>query len=267
MLSRKLLRVMISSFLLFSACSSITDYENIELEVSSKLVSHGVWYCREFPLKQNKLRISSLDVNLASLVSVKDVEPPPSEVKEASEKESGDGNGIVPNISNVPITGICQNQGVAQSWVDTVNKELAVIPSNLLQGFENSGWRMYCTTKNLDRTYFGGRFGAVMGVTLYEERLIYIEDRWDAVTESPVHEFGHYLDHSLGFISNKSEFRGIFNSEQGTFRRVYGVPSYFTEEELFAEAFWRYLTSNRSTMRANCPQLTAFIEKAIDLAS
>lgn len=155
---------------------------------------------------------------------------------------------------------LCQNEGVGASWVTAVNDQLRAVPAALREQFQNQGWRMYCTTKNLDRSYFGGQFGAVMGVTLYDDRLIYIEDRNDAVTEAPVHEFGHYYDYSLGFISHKGTFGSIFRAEQQAFRRAYGVPGYFNEEELFAEAFWRYLTTDKAAFQAAVPQLYGFFQ-------
>lgn len=261
---RKTLRGFCTLLLAFCLCNSWVEADSIEVTAKGNLIYHNVTTINNF----GKDGINSIGVgwstNLSSLVKVREPDPPVGETADSSSESS---SGILPSISSTPIVGICQNEGVSQSWVDRVNQELAVVPSNLLDKFSNSGWRMYCTTKNLDRTYFGGQFGAVMGVTLYDEHLIYIEDRTDAVTESPVHEFGHYLDWSLGFISNKPEFVGIFNNEQGTFRRIYGVPSYFTYEELYAEAFWRYLTSNRNTFRSNCPQLADFIERTIAMAS
>lgn len=158
---------------------------------------------------------------------------------------------------------ICQNDGVADSWVQAVNEQLRVIPATLLQQFQAQGWHMYCTSDDIDKVHFGGQFGSVMGVTVYDNKVIYIEDRQIAVTESPVHEFGHYLDYSLGFISHQAEFMNIYQREQATFRNAYGVPGYFNQEELFAEAFWRYLTSNRASFRSSVPGLCSFFDKVV----
>ena len=245
--------------LLYSVCSI-----HIETGVSPMYIPISVRHIdiRFTPYSEKAL----FNINIREfdgLISEREIEPI---------KEDTTASPSVTDITSAPetepiVNGICQNDGVTSDWVNRVNSNLSVVPANLIQRFKSEGWRMYCTTKNLDRTYFGGQFGAVMGVTLYEEKLIYIEDRWDAVTESPVHEFGHYLDSSLGYITSTSEFRSIFNAEQSTFRSVYGVPSYFTEEELFAEAFWRYLTSSRDKLNMSCPRLTKFIEDAIARAN
>lgn len=183
------------------------------------------------------------------------------------EELSNDINEKVPATTNtlssltdrVTSITLCQNAGVSQSWVDTINNNLSVIPSHLLERFRSSGWSMYCTPDNIDAKWFGSQFGAVMGVTVYDYKVIYIEDRTDAVNEAPVHEFGHFLDCNLGFISDSQDFINVFNAEQAIFRSAYGVPSYFDRKELFAEAFWRYLTSNRDTFRATCPGLARIL--------
>lgn len=159
------------------------------------------------------------------------------------------------------LSKLCQNDGVNQSWVDQVNETLTCVPKHILEGFKNRGWHMYCTSKNLDRTFFGGQFGAVMGCTVYEDHNIWLEDRQDAVTEGPVHELGHYVDYTLGWASHTGEFNQIFNAEQATFRNAFGVPGYFNNEELFAEAFWRYYTSN--SMASVTPRLHDYLSRMI----
>lgn len=156
---------------------------------------------------------------------------------------------------------VCENQNVSQSWVDAANQTLRSVPKQILDGFTSRGWHMYCTDKNLDDTFFGGQFGAVMGCTIYEDRTIYLEDRTDAVTEGPVHELGHYADHTLGWASRTGEFQNIFQSEQQAFRNTFGVPGYFNEEELYAEAFWRYFVSPE--MASVTPRLYGYIAKTV----
>lgn len=156
---------------------------------------------------------------------------------------------------------LCQNDGVDTSWINKVNQTLTCVPKSILEGFQNRGWRMYCTTKNLDSTFFGGQFGAVMGCTDYDTHTIWLEDRQDAVTEGPVHELGHYVDYTLGWASHTAEFNRIFQNEQATFRNAYGVPGYFNNEELFAEAFWRYYISNN--MASVTPGLHDYLTKSI----
>ena len=75
-----------------------------------------------------------------------------------------------PTISkSVSLSGPEINDGVDASWVAAVNQELAKAPANVLQAFTNSGWSFHVTPMNIDAVYFGGQYGSVMGVTVYEE--------------------------------------------------------------------------------------------------
>lgn len=86
--------------------------------------------------------------------------------KEAQQKQAAK----TPTISkSVSLSGPAINDGVDALWVAAVNQELAKAPANVLQAFTNSGWSFHVTPMNIDAVYFGGQYGSVMGVTVYEE--------------------------------------------------------------------------------------------------
>lgn len=156
---------------------------------------------------------------------------------------------------------ICEKDGnVDDSWITTINNQLEMIPTSLIQQFQNDGWHIYCTDMNIDAAYYNSQYGAVMGTTNYYEHRILIEDRQKAVTEAVIHEIGHWYDWHLGTVTDSNEFINIYNTETNAFKNTFSVHFYYDQKELFAEAFWKYITDNQ-TLKNGCPMLYEFIAK------
>lgn len=147
-------------------------------------------------------------------------------------------------VQPVYAQSICQMDGIVDSvWLEEVEQELQDIPEGLLDEFQNQGWSMYVTDKDIDTVFFDGMYGSVMGVTLYEDRQIYIEDRETAVRESTQHEFGHFLDYisgTSGFLSDETWFQELYWAESAAFCDEYQVTFYWDSREFFAEGFFQY---------------------------
>lgn len=153
----------------------------------------------------------------------------------------------------------CQKDGyVDDSYVNIVNQQLSAIPPYIQDAFVRDGWSVYVTGINIGQTYYPGQFDMVMATTNYEEKRILIEDRMDAVYESPIHEVGHWFDLYLGLVTNSDLFQEIYNAESASFIRAYGTDCVRDEMELFAEGFWYYIV-NPGRLQAVSPQLYAFI--------
>lgn len=160
-------------------------------------------------------------------------------------------------------SGICEKDGyVDEHWISDINAQLAMIPSYLITEFQNDGWHIYCTDMDIDAVYYNSQFGAVMGTTNYEEHRILIEDRTIAVTDAVVHEMGHWLDWHNGTVTNSDEFMNIYYAETDAFKSTFNMTCYYDQKELFAEAFWKYLTDNQQ-LANNCPQLYNFMSRYI----
>lgn len=157
--------------------------------------------------------------------------------KEAQQKQAAK----TPTISkSVSLSGPEINDGVDASWVAAVNQELAKAPANVLQAFTNSGWSFHVTPMNIDAVYFGGQYGSVIGVTVYEENAIYLEDRWDAVQEAALHELGHFVDSYLGY---PSDTLSIYDAEAASYCSYFGVDFYWDRMGFYADSFWKYVTT------------------------
>lgn len=164
--------------------------------------------------------------------------------------------------AGVVTPGICEKDGSATDyWMNRVNQELAYVPENVKSAFVNRGWHIYITDKNIAQTWFSGVYNSVQGVTSYNTRSIYIEQR-EAAMEAPVHEIGHFVDAALGYPSQSSEFAGIYNAEVGVFKAGISNPGCVSDtRELFAEGFY-YLCKNPSKVT---PQLKSFLEARVGM--
>lgn len=161
------------------------------------------------------------------------------------------------------ISGICEKDGyVDDHWISDINAQLSIIPSYLITEFQNDGWHIYCTDMDIDAVYYNSQFGAVMGTTNYEEHRILIEDRTIAVTDAVIHEMGHWLDWHNGTVTDSNEFLNIYYAETDIFKSTFHMTCYYDQKELFAEAFWKYLTDNQQ-LANSCPQLYDFMSRYI----
>jgi hypothetical protein len=177
--------------------------------------------------------------------------------QQAAQVTSGTNNTTFASYSSW--VNICQTDGTSQYWADWVNKELEVVPVKLLESFTANGWKMYTTTKNIDKVWFNGAYGSVKGVTDWDTKEIYLEDRNNAVLEATIHEFGHYVDWLNNKISTTSEFQELYAQEGQMFKQAYSVTFYYNNNEFFAEAFSEYC-KNPAKLQANCPNIYTMMQ-------
>lgn len=165
------------------------------------------------------------------------------------------------SIASPPSSAViqCQKDGnVSDAIVEIVNQQLSLLPSNLQNAFIADGWSIYVTDIDLDKTYYGGKYGQVMASTNYEEQRILIESRTDAAYESPIHETGHWFDYYVGFPSCTEEFASVYAAEKDVFIRSYGSTCVSDTLEFFAEGFWQYIV-NPDKLKTVSPELYLFI--------
>ena len=74
---------------------------------------------------------------------------------------------------------------------DEFEAELALVPELHMKFLKERGWKIQLTTKNLAEEYDYPSY--ICGITLYEEKIIYIDaDEW-AIRRSTIHEIGHAI--------------------------------------------------------------------------
>lgn len=138
------------------------------------------------------------------------------------------------------ITDIVKTIGnVNPDYIKIIEENLSLLPEELVQHFVSNGWKLYLTTEDIAKVYLGRKYESAMAVTVYSLKLIVIENREEAVKESVIHEFGHYLDYVLGFPSLSNEFHDFYVTEASTFKsNIPNASCVSDEREFFAETFY-----------------------------
>ena len=135
------------------------------------------------------------------------------------------------------------------------------IPAKYIDRFISDGWHFYLTSENIGQTYMNDS-QSYQGLTVYDTKAVYIENRRKAVTEAPVHEFGHYISHVTGTVSAltcSDTWRALYESE-GVSCADKGLGKYATTNpnEYFAECFYYYIL-NPALLKQAVPNTYEYI--------
>ena len=155
--------------------------------------------------------------------------------------------------------GFVQKEGnVDDKWLYEIEARYVVIPENIRGHFQRNGWSIVCTEYDLGARFFDSQIKCG-GVTDYENKTIWIEDRQSAMKFVP-HEIGHYIDKQNGWTSSSQEFWDIYCSEVETLRSLIKTHpnNLATPKEYFAEAYATIIV-NQDLMVENCPNTYDYI--------
>lgn len=167
-----------------------------------------------------------------------------------------------PKIINT-YNGIIQKEGnVPDSRLLNIESYYTKLPQNIRTHLETLGWKYICSDAD-----FGSRYGfteSILALSVYDEKVIYIDNRQKA-EDAILHEVGHAIDWSLGFVSYKKEFADIFYAEVETFRTISNTHTNNTCSpiEYFAEAF-AWTITDPALMQEKCPTTYNYIIEKIN---
>lgn len=157
---------------------------------------------------------------------------------------------------------ISAESGVSMEMLNSVEASYGLIPENVRDHFEGSGWKAVIVSGNL-----GARHGysSILGITDTSTNTISIDNREKAIY-SIIHEMGHYIDIKEGWISKGDEFSGIRQAEVGTFVSFWDTdPANVAScTEYFAEAF-EASCREPDVMEKNCPLSYEFVMDCADM--
>ena len=162
-----------------------------------------------------------------------------------------------------PYTGFVQYEpGTLLDIVRNTQREYEKVPENIRNNFENSGWNITVANSSI-----AGRFGygyPIQALIRYGDKVIWIDNRYIAST-AIVHEMGHYIDYSLGFISSRPEFITIYAEEVPKFCAYHSTHENNTNSasEYFAESFQQYVLDPVGLATA-CPKTFIFIQNCVN---
>lgn len=138
---------------------------------------------------------------------------------------------------------------------------LGRVPSSVLNAFQQDGWSIYVTDSDLDNRYYDGAYGKLAGITVYNNKSIYVEDSKNDINSALAHEFGHYVDSKSGFPSSTQQFMDIYNEEKYTFVDSTSCGDgheYSDPQEFFASVFSEAMI-NPEGCQSTAPKAYAFV--------
>lgn len=157
---------------------------------------------------------------------------------------------------------IVRDGNIKDKWVQMAESQLAVLPQSISERFIKEDWIFNITDKDINKSFYGGRYSRVMGTTEFDIQQIYIENREKAIKEACLHEMGHFVFQVEGRFS-PTEWNYLYDTYGKSFCEYY----YFNHEsydirEFFAEAFYRYLTD--SSFSEVFPEISSQLQIHID---
>ena len=163
------------------------------------------------------------------------------------------------------------NNSLLNRTVQDIWKFFDNISQNTFNEFKTGGWKVIITSN--PPTYISEieeKVGYKLGGNTYRDyRLIYLyfnEENPDYLLEDFIHEFGHFVDWSVGYVSHSKEFENLFNKYQ----------SYETQDEFIVENYssispteffaccYKDYYKRPEYLKKNASEIYDFIEDSID---
>lgn len=141
--------------------------------------------------------------------------------------------------------------------------ELALIPVHHLRFLKENGWTIEMTAKDLAAEYDYSSY--ICGITLYQEKIVYISATDYAIRRSTIHEVGHAIACQLGFVELSREFKEIYEDEKDFFTDCTSVGDgheTYNVYEYFASVYQNMILDYDET-QAEIPRTVAYIEKCL----
>ncbi|WP_419035241.1 S-layer homology domain-containing protein [Dysosmobacter sp.] len=134
-------------------------------------------------------------------------------------------------VAGPPVLNALSIQAAPSADLNRYLMEIECVPAPILRTFREAGWEYHVSPAYL-QTYSSQHGLSCIGLTSYSERRIYV-----SVPSSTLHEFGHFLDWTLGF---PAEHEALYHEESHSARTVLREYALANSREYFADcfAFW-----------------------------
>ena len=156
--------------------------------------------------------------------------------------------------------------GATEELANLTNTYLSYVPKNIMNKFVADGWKVVLTDKNIAKTYYHNTsLGKIVGLTVSEDKTIYILATQNAIKSATIHEIGHFVDIQRDVPSSSEEFLADFNNEKNTFE-VYSYDGHYKRNhfEFFAEVFQESIL-NPDRCKRTAPKTYEFVRKQAGL--
>ena len=161
--------------------------------------------------------------------------------------------------------GSCDNivtkeSGASKGVVDAANHYWnEKVPEWLKEKFVDAGWQLVISATPLCERF--GYDTSIAGITCWRKNTIYLDDRSSAIDRAMIHELGHFIDDSNGWISLKGEFEKIYENEKS--KSSYGAYDESSPIEYFASVF-EDIIKNGSACESQIPESYEFVNQFVD---
>lgn len=128
--------------------------------------------------------------------------------------------------------------GASVKWAEEAMSYLSKLPERFLKELTSKGWMFIITPRSLENVY-GSQVTNTVGLTIYYEKRIYVQNDSFSIGYCSLHETGHAFDFLHGFLSYGTQWQEIYTSEA----EQSGFDHYFTDSatEYFAQTFQAYV--------------------------
>ena len=133
------------------------------------------------------------------------------------------------------------------------------VPENLKKWFVDNGWKIKVSAQSL-KTRFCYDV-SIAGITVGDEKTIYLDNRKSVIAKSMLHEIGHAVDINLApNLSYSWDFEELYNKECNNFVDCTGDSDYAKSnpQEYFASVFVNIIL-NKNKVISQCPETVDYI--------
>lgn len=140
------------------------------------------------------------------------------------------------------------------------------VPDWLKRQFVDNGWKIV-----ISGTKLSNRFGfnmSVAGITHYDRKIVYLDNRESVIKRAMIHEIGHAIDYIHGLPSQSDEFKVIFNAEKYHFTDVASIGDgheISSSVEYFAQVFNNIVLYGKDSL-GNISKTYEFMSKYINVS-
>lgn len=154
---------------------------------------------------------------------------------------------------------------VSSYLVSTLEDTEAYLPAGVLDAFVTDGWHITLTSsrdltamaESLEADSHGSR--TLVGLTEPSTKTIWLVADTSSIIYSTLHEFGHYVDRSLGWASRTEEFQALWDAERGSYA-AYNDYAVSSAAEAFANLYGDLLLDAKKGVAA-APACAAYVTR------
>lgn len=163
----------------------------------------------------------------------------------------------------------CEGE-VSAYLVSTLKDTEGYLPDGMLDAFAADGWHVTLTASRdlatLARDLNAGELGShsLVGLTDPTDKTIWLVADTSTIVYSTLHEFGHYVDRSLGWASRTEEFQALWAQERDSYA-TYNDYAASSAAETFANLYGDVLLDTKKSLAA-APACAAYVAKVTGIA-